>query len=54
MELIGTRARDVGSLLASLAESLLLPLAVIVGLTGGAMIGAEIARLQAPVEQPFH
>ena len=29
-------------------DSILIPLAIVVGLAGGAMIGSEIARLQAP------
>jgi|GEM_PF-3124153 len=54
MDMIAARARGFGTVLASFVESLLIPLAVVVGLTGGALIGAQIARLQAPVEQPFH
>ena len=34
---------------AKLVERLWFPLAVIVGLVGGALIGAELMQLQAPV-----
>lgn len=54
MDMIGTRSRGIGSMIGSVVESLLIPLAVIVGLTGGAMIGSEIARLQTPEAQPFN
>lgn len=33
-------------------DRILIPLAIVVGLAGGAMIGAEIARLQTP-QQDF-
>lgn len=31
-------------------DRILIPLAIVVGLVGGAMIGAEIARIQAPYQ----
>ena len=30
------------------ADRILIPLAIVLGLAGGAMIGTELARLQAP------
>jgi hypothetical protein len=43
--------RGFSALLSAAIDRLLIPLAVVVGLTGGAMIGAELARMQsAPVE----
>jgi hypothetical protein len=36
------------------ADRLLIPLAVVVGLAGGAMIGAELAQLQAPAADVIH
>ncbi|MCU9846554.1 hypothetical protein OEZ60_00855 [Defluviimonas sp. WL0024] len=33
-------------------DRILIPLAIVAGLAGGAMIGSEIARMQAP-ESPY-
>lgn len=35
-------------------DRILVPLAIVVGLAGGAMIGAELAALQAPAQQLMH
>ncbi|MEZ5779700.1 MAG: hypothetical protein R3E44_15190 [Paracoccaceae bacterium] len=36
------------------ADRILIPLAIVVGLVGGAMIGAEIVELRAPTIQSPH
>lgn len=35
-------------------DRILIPLAIILGLAGGAMIGAELARFQMPEQQLMH
>jgi hypothetical protein len=35
-------------------DRIVIPLAVVVGLAGGAMIGAELFHLQAPEPPHFH
>lgn len=35
-------------------DRVLIPLAIVLGLAGGAMIGTELARLQAPETQFMH
>lgn len=48
MQAIQSGYRGLSLLFALSADRILIPLAIVVGLAGGAMIGAEIARLQAP------
>ncbi|SPH17977.1 hypothetical protein DEA8626_01506 [Defluviimonas aquaemixtae] len=35
-------------------DRIIIPLAIVVGLAGGAMIGSELARFQAPASQGIH
>lgn len=35
-------------------DRILIPFAIVLGLAGGALIGAELARLQAPEQQLMH
>ena len=51
MQSIAQRYSVLSLILAMTMDRIILPLAVIVGLAGGAMIGAERASLQAPAIQ---
>ncbi|MCB2126500.1 MAG: hypothetical protein H6897_01895 [Rhodobacteraceae bacterium] len=35
-------------------DRILIPLAIVLGLAGGALIGTELVRLQAPEQQLMH
>lgn len=35
-------------------DRIIIPLAIVVGLAGGAMIGSELTRLQTPEQQFMH
>ena len=48
MQAIQNGYRGVALVLALASDRILIPLAIVVGLAGGAMIGSEIARIQAP------
>jgi uncharacterized membrane protein len=50
--LFGTRS--LADVLAIAFDRIVIPLAVVVGLAGGAMIGSELARLQAPADTFIH
>ncbi len=54
MSLVITGSRTVAELLSVVFDRIMIPLAVIVGLAGGAMIGSEIIKLQAPASQSIH
>ena len=48
MQAIQNGYRGMTLVLALASDRILIPLAIVVGLAGGAMIGSEIARIQAP------
>ena len=48
MQAIQNGYRGMALVLALASDRILIPLAIVVGLVGGAMIGSEIARIQAP------
>ncbi len=50
--LLGTR--NIADILSVAFDRIVIPLAVVVGLAGGAMIGSELARLQAPSDTFIH
>ena len=52
MQIIQSGYRGLSLVLELGADRILIPLAIVVGLAGGAMIGTELSRLQAP-EFPF-
>ncbi|MCW3780133.1 hypothetical protein [Defluviimonas salinarum] len=52
MQLIESGARGVSMVYQLGVDRILIPLAIVAGLAGGAMIGSEIARMQAP-ESPY-
>lgn len=54
MQLTASRPRHAAQLVSAVFDRILIPLAVVVGLAGGAMIGSEIARLQAPGMERVH
>jgi hypothetical protein len=54
MELIEKGYRSLWLMIDLNADRVIIPLAIIVGLVGGAAIGAELFRLQAPVLQFIH
>ena len=47
MQAIHYGYRGMALVLALASDRILIPIAIVVGLAGGAMIGSEIARLQA-------
>ncbi|MGB3178624.1 MAG: hypothetical protein WBC68_07535 [Albidovulum sp.] len=54
MQMIQTSYRGFSLLLDIGLDRILIPLAIVVGLAGGAMIGAELARFQVPDSQTIH
>ncbi len=48
MQMIQSGYRGLSLVFALSVDRILIPLAIVVGLLGGAMIGTEIAKLQAP------
>lgn len=48
MQMIQSSYRGVSLMVELGLDRILIPLAIVVGLAGGAMIGAEIAQMQAP------
>ena len=51
MQIIQRGYRGLSLMLDLNVDRILIPLAIVVGLLGGAMIGSEIARLQVPPSQ---
>jgi hypothetical protein len=54
MSLVITGSRNLVAVISMAVDRMLIPLAVIVGLSGGAMIGSELVKLQAPVNETIH
>ncbi|MEI2805048.1 hypothetical protein [Albidovulum sp.] len=48
MQLLQSGYRGISLVLDLSADRILIPLAIVLGLAGGAMIGTELARLQTP------
>lgn len=51
MQLLQSGYRGFSLMLDLGVDRILIPLAIVLGLAGGAMIGTELARLQAPAMQ---
>ncbi|MCB2115943.1 MAG: hypothetical protein KDE00_06465 [Rhodobacteraceae bacterium] len=51
MQMIQNGYRGMSLLIDLGADRILIPLAIVLGLAGGAMIGSELARLEAPALQ---
>jgi uncharacterized membrane protein len=54
MAIVLTGTRSLSELLSALLDRIMIPLAVIVGLSGGAMIGSELVKLQTPQGTVIH
>lgn len=54
MQLLQSGYRGFSLVLDLGVDRILVPLAIVVGLAGGALIGSELARLQMPAQQLMH
>jgi hypothetical protein len=54
MQMIQSGYRGLSLVLELSIDRILIPAAIVVGLIGGAMIGAELAQLQTPPAQSIH
>ncbi|MDH5454313.1 MAG: hypothetical protein OEY05_05965 [Paracoccaceae bacterium] len=54
MQMIQSSYRGLSLVLDLGLDRILIPLAIVVGLAGGAMIGAELTQMQGPAIQYMH